>query len=147
MQTHCAPPAAAACIRGDGEHPGLRGRVTFTPCSRGVLVTADISGLPDSETGFFALHIHEGPDCCGEGFPNTSGHYNPEGKPHPQHAGDLPPLVSCGGRAWLSVLTNRFRLGEIIGRTVVIHSHPDDFRTQPSGGAGSKIACGVIRCT
>lgn len=142
MLTQYGPPAAVACMRRNGE---LCGRITFTPCPRGVLVLARIYGLPKSETDFFALHIHEGADCGGEGFSHTAGHYNPKGLPHPQHAGDLPPLLSCDGEAYLAVITNRFSLRDIIGKTVVIHSHPDDFKTQPAGDAGNKIACGVIR--
>lgn len=138
-------PAAAARVRGDAEHSGLQGRVQFIPQCNGTLVIADICGLPESERGFFALHIHEGGDCRGSGFSDTGGHYNPCDEPHPRHAGDLPPLLNCGGRAYLAVLTDRFLVKDVIGRTVVIHSHPDDFCTQPSGSAGTKIACGVIR--
>lgn len=135
---------AVASICGDAAHPELRGSVTFSPHCRGVLVRAKISGLPETESGFFALHIHEGPDCRGDGFPATGGHYNPRGKAHPSHAGDLPPLLSCGGKAWLCVVTDRFRIPDVIGRTVVIHNRADDFHTQPAGNAGEKIACGVI---
>lgn len=138
-------PAAVACVRGDGTHVDLCGHVKFIPCDSGTLVVAEIFGLPDSETGFFALHIHEGGDCCEQGFPNTGGHYNPCEREHPLHAGDLPPLLRCNGKAYLAVLTSRFCIQDVIGKTVMIHSHPDDFKTQPSGGAGSKIACGVIR--
>ncbi len=144
MKTRCVRPAAVAKLRGDGEHPDLRGTVKFIPQCGGVLVIAEVSGLPESEAGFFALHIHEGGDCCGRGFPNTGGHYNPDNRPHPRHAGDLPPLLSCGGSAYLAVQTNRFRAEDIVGMTVVIHDKPDDFRSQPSGNAGGKIACGVI---
>lgn len=144
MTAHGRIPGAAAWVRGDADHPDLRGRVTFTPLCDGTLVTADICGLPESEAGFFAFHIHEGGDCRGAGFPDTKGHYNPGNMPHPMHAGDLPPLLSCGGTAHLAVKTGRFRVREIIGRTVIIHAHPDDFKTQPSGDSGSKIACGVI---
>jgi len=52
--------------------------------------------------------------------------------------------LSCDGNAYMQVLTNRFSVREILGKTVVIHSHPDDFHTQPAGNAGEKIACGVI---
>lgn len=135
-------PAAIACIQGKAS-----GMVKFYPQGRGTLVVAEIRGLPDSETNFFALHIHEGSDCCGEGYPNTGSHYNPCDALHPRHAGDLPALLSCNGRASMAVVTGRFRVQDVIGRTVVIHSHPDDFKTQPSGGAGEKIACGVIRRT
>jgi len=110
------------------------------------LIVAKISGLPaDSETGFFGFHIHKGNTCTGADFSGTDSHYNPTEQAHPEHAGDLPPLLRCNGSAYLSVRTDRFSVKEIIGRTVVIHSEPDDFHTQPAGNAGRKIACGVIR--
>lgn len=135
---------AAAWIYGGETHPELIGKVSFTPCLQGTVVTARIFGLPESETGFFAFHIHEGNGCGGEDFSDTGSHYNPDAMPHPRHAGDLPPLLSCGGNAYLSVLTDRFSVREIIGRTVVIHSGTDDFKTQPAGNAGTKIGCGEI---
>ena len=122
---------------------GISGTVYFTPQAAGVLVTAQLSGLP--RDGFFAFHIHEGPSCSGAGLADTKGHFNPTGAAHPDHAGDLPPLLSCNGSAYLSVLTDRFALEDILGRTVVIHSSTDDFRTQPSGNPGEKLACGIIR--
>lgn len=134
-------PDAVAIIRGEG----IRGIVRFFQKRCGVQVEAQITGLPDNESGFFAFHIHQGFDCGGKDFGDTGGHYNPDGAPHPRHAGDLPPLLSAGGKAYLKVETNRFRLPEVLGRTVVIHSEADDFHTQPAGNAGSKIACGVIR--
>ena len=138
---------AIACMHGGDAYPGLRGTVRFVPRKSGTLVVAEISGLPVTDTGFFAFHIHEGGNCSGSGFPNTGGHYNPDDRDHPLHAGDLPPLLSSGGSAYLAVMTDRFRIKDIIGRTVVIHSGPDDFKTQPAGNAGNKIACGVIRST
>ena len=141
-------PQATARLTGSAAAPGLSGTVQFCQMPQGVLVTIHISGLPrDNPGGFFALHIHEGTNCAGDGFPGTLGHYNLSEAPHPSHAGDLPPLLANNGEAYLSVLTNRFRLTEVVGRTVVIHSGPDDFRSQPAGNAGSKIACGVIRAT
>ena len=144
MKNNVRAVSAIACIHGDAAHPKLRGKLRLYPHCSGTMVVAEICGLPESDTGFFALHIHEGCSCVGEGFPETGGHYNPGGEKHPCHAGDLPPLLSCDGTARLSVVTNRFRVGDVLGRTVVVHSHPDDFHTQPSGGAGEKIACGVI---
>ena len=122
---------------------GIKGTVWFSQQTDGVLVTAQIIGLPRG--GFFAFHIHEGSNCGGEGFADTGGHFNPAQVPHPDHAGDLPPLLSCNGRAYLSVLTDRFCAEEVIGRTVVIHSGTDDFMSQPAGNPGEKLACGVIR--
>ena len=135
---------AVALVRGGTAAPGLGGRVEFYDHPDGTLVTAHIWGLPQSETGFFALHIHGGAGCGGSDFSDTEGHFNPAGVIHPMHAGDLPPLLSVGGNAYLSVLTGRFRVDDILGRTVVIHSNPDDFRTQPAGNAGEKIGCGII---
>ncbi len=137
---------AKACVKGNNQAPALKGNVTFTQKPDGVIVTAQIQGLPQSETGFYALHIHEGENCGGMDFAETGGHYNPKGMPHPKHAGDLPPLLSYhGGMAFMQVMTSRFRVEEIIGRTVVIHSGTDDFQSQPAGNAGTKIACGLIR--
>lgn len=145
MYNQSERPAAIARIQGDAAHPALQGTVRFYPRSRGTLVVADILGLPDTESGFFGFHIHEGSDCTGTGFAATGNHFDPKKRPHPQHAGDLPPLLSSNGTAWLSVLTGRFQFWDIIGKTVVIHNRPDDYTTQPSGNAGNKIACGVIR--
>lgn len=139
-------PHAIASIQGGRNAPHLSGEVQFFKKKYGVLVMARIFGLPkDNASGFFGFHIHAGTDCGGEDFANTAGHYNPGGKLHPSHAGDLPPLLSCNGSAYMTVMTDRFSVDEIIGRTVVIHDSPDDFRSQPAGNAGRKIACGVIR--
>lgn len=138
-------PDAVARIQGGEEAPGLSGCVQFYQESGCVLIVAEISGLPESETGFFGFHIHQGESCSGTDFSGTGSHYNPSDQAHPKHAGDLPPLLVCRGNAYLSVKTDRFSVQEIIGRTVVIHSDPDDFRSQPAGNAGKKITCGVIR--
>ena len=137
--------SAKAVINGDDKYPKLHGEVTFRRLKEGVLVTARVSGLPKTESGFYGFHIHEGKSCDGDGFPKTKGHYNPKDRPHPSHVGDLLPLLSCKGSAYMQVKTDRFRICDIIGRTIIIHSDTDDFRTQPSGDAGEKIACGVIR--
>ncbi len=134
-----------AQIRGGAQAPQLTGCVQFYQESGCVLIVARISSLPkESKTGFFGFHIHEGISCSGTDFSGTGSHYNPTGQMHPKHAGDLPPLLACQGNAYLSVRTDRFSVKDIIGRTVVIHSDPDDFHSQPAGNAGNKIACGVI---
>ena len=138
-------PDAIARIRGGSEAPQLRGCVRFYQQKGCVLLVASISGLPaESKTGFFGFHIHQGNCCSGADFSGTGSHYDPANQPHPKHAGDLPPLLACRGNAFLSIKTDRFSVNEIMGRTVVIHSEPDDFHTQPAGNAGKKIACGVI---
>lgn len=138
-------PDAVAMVWGGINAPDLIGEVRFFQNRDFVTVSVNISGLPYSESGFFGFHIHEGISCTGEGFSNTGSHYNPTVKHHPLHSGDLPPLIKCNGGAYMTVMTDRFRVADIIGKTVVIHSMPDDFSTQPSGNAGTKIACGVIR--
>ena len=137
-------PDAVAQITGGVDAPRLSGCIQFYQESGCVLIMAKISGLPESETGFFGFHIHHGNTCAGADFFGTGSHYNPAERAHPEHAGDLPPLLRCNGSACLSIRTDRFSVKEIIGRTVVIHSEPDDFHSQPAGNAGNKIACGVI---
>ena len=145
MQCCRKRPDAVAKIRGGMEAPQLSGCVQFYQENGCVLIEARVSGLPrESETGFFGFHIHQGETCSGMDFSGTGSHYNPMDQPHPKHPGDLPPLLACQGNAYLSVKTDRFSVNEIIGRTVVIHSDPDDFHSQPAGNAGKKIACGVI---
>lgn len=138
-------PDAVAQITGGVDTPRLSGCVQFYQENGCVLIMVKISGLPKSETGFFGFHVHQGNACTGADFSGTGSHYNPVERAHPEHAGDLPPLLRCNGSAYLSVRTDRFSVKEIIGRTVVIHSDPDDFHSQPAGNAGKKIACGVIR--
>ena len=145
MQYCGKTPYATAQIYGGTEAPQLSGCVQFYQENGCVLIVAKISGLPkESETSFFGFHIHQGDNCSGTDFSGTGSHYNPSDQTHPKHAGDLPPLLACQGNAYLSVRTDRFSVADIIGRTVIIHSGPDDFHSQPAGNAGKKIACGVI---
>ena len=108
---------------------------------------------PGQEHGF---HIHEAGDCSSGDGMSAKGHFNPLGKPHgnpssaERHAGDLPSLkADKGGRAKLDVTVDNITLRpgptSIIGRGVIIHADPDDYRTQPTGNAGARLACGVIK--
>lgn len=147
----CQRPHAVAQIRGAGEGERIRGCVRFWQTPWGVLVSAEITGLPaegECKNRIFAFHIHSGERCAGnesDPFADTGTHYNPDNCAHPHHAGDLPPLFGNAGYAFQTVLTDRFRVREIIGKTVVIHAQPDDMMTQPSGNSGTKIGCGEIR--
>lgn len=134
---------AKTIIKGSEAYPNIHGEVLFYNEKNDVLIHADICGLPQNDSGFYGFHIHEGTDC-GSNFKNTGGHLNLEECPHPFHTGDLPPLLSCSGNAYMTVKTDRFKVKDIIGRTVIIHYGADDFRTQPSGDSGEKIACGII---
>lgn len=144
-------PRAVAKVRGSEEYPQISGTVKFYQMLYGVFVVSEIKGLPNPkgrcESPVFAFHIHGGGSCTGNSedpFANAGTHYNPGNCPHPYHAGDMPPLFGSNGMAFSAFLTDRFNVGEVIGKTVIIHSAPDDFTTQPSGNSGKKIACGVI---
>lgn len=145
-------PAAQAVVTGNPEYPNIYGVVSFYPAKGAIVVAASIDGLPsdpgDCGGRFFGFHIHMGSACAGNAedpFADAEGHYNPADCPHPEHAGDLPPLLGNRGYALSTVLTSRFTLDQVMGRTVIIHLDPDDFHSQPSGNSGQKIACGVIR--
>ena len=140
-------PEHYARLKGNADHPDIEGMVLFYRFRRGTVVVADITGLPTDGMNIFGFHIHEGFSCTGNAedvFADTKGHFNPYGVKHPGHAGDMPVLFGNGGKAWMAFFTERFLPGEVTGRTVVIHDMPDDFASQPAGGAGEKIACGVI---
>ena len=144
-------PNAYARISGGPNNSTINGLVYLYQLPTGVFLVAQVQGLPDSTAAcapnIYAFHIHEGSSCTGNAedpFADTGGHYNPHNCPHPAHAGDLPPLFSNHGYALMSVFTDRFTVNEVIGRAFIIHAHPDDFTTQPSGNSGAKIACGKI---
>ena len=142
-------PVAYARLNGSEEYRGLIGDVYFYPDRGGCIVSVRMNGLPSGSTEcgkcrFFAFHIHEGGACTGEGFQDAGMHYDPGSCSHPNHAGDLPPLLGCNGRAFMAVLTERFTPWDVIGKTVIVHEGVDDFTCQPAGNAGKRIACGVI---
>lgn len=137
-------PAAYANLTGSKDTAGLTGVVRFYQQPGGIVVEVSVRGLPENQAGMYGFHIHEGNACSGTDFSTAGGHFNPNYLQHPRHAGDLPSLLSCNGKAYMRVLTDRFSIQDILGRTVVIHNMPDDFRSQPSGDSGDKIACGVI---
>lgn len=144
-------PAAVAYIRGDREHSDIKGVAQFYQAPQGVLIVTEVMNLPtkegECEKGIFALHIHEGTTCTGteeDAFANAMTHFNPNHCGHPYHAGDMPPLFENDGYALTVFVTNRFKLEDVLGKTVIVHDKRDDFTTQPSGDSGMKIACGVI---
>lgn len=145
-------PFAQAILQGGENNRSLYGKVQFYSVFEGTLVCTEVFGLPKGEGNcsgkVFGFHIHEGKSCFGtkeSPFSSTGMHYNPKNCPHPLHAGDMPPLVSDGGYTWMTFYTKHFSAEEVVGRTVVIHSSADDFKTQPSGDSGEKIACGIIK--
>jgi Cu-Zn family superoxide dismutase len=113
-----------------------------------------VEGLkPGQEHGF---HIHEKGDCSSGDGMSTGGHFNPLGKPHAahdaaeRHAGDLPSLkADANGRVDAHLSLSGLTIGsgptDIVGRGLIVHAQPDDFKTQPTGNSGARIACGVIQ--
>lgn len=145
------PADAQASVHGSTSYPNISGTVGFYQMSGAVLVVAQVQGLPQGSgtcaANIFGLHIHEGSSCTGnteDPFANTDGHFNPTGCPHPSHAGDLPPLFGNRGYSFMIVMTDRFSVNSVLGRTVVVHANRDDFTSQPAGDSGAKIACGKI---
>jgi len=130
------------------------GRVTFHETEGKTFIRADVNGLaPNRQFGF---HVHEKGDCSAPDFMSAGGHFNPDAQPHgdhkagPAHAGDLPNLSSNGeGVAVLSyhssVLTVAPGPRSVVTRAVVVHASPDDYKSQPAGNAGARIACGVVK--
>jgi Cu-Zn family superoxide dismutase len=130
------------------------GEATFEQTGNKVTVVVYVQGLkPGQDHGF---HIHEVGDCSSGDGMSAKGHFNPHSKPHgPQgtaerHAGDLPSLrANQQGRAKIDVELEMITLtpgpANIIGRALIVHADPDDFKTQPTGNAGARIACGVIQ--
>lgn len=149
-------PYAQAEIRGSDLAPDIHGTIRFYTAPSGTIVEAKVEGLPTMtsptatpQVGPFGFHIHEG-GACGSAsgaspFAEAGGHYNPTQQPHPLHAGDLPVLFPNEGFSYLRTYTDRFSPADVVGRTVVVHQMPDDFRTQPAGDSGMRIACGPIR--
>lgn len=129
------------------------GTVTFTQAGDKVRVEANVSGLkPNAEHGF---HVHEKGDCSSGDGMSTGGHFNPLGKAHgahggaEHHAGDLPSLKSdAAGNAKFTVLVDIVTVSpgatSVVGRGMIVHRDPDDYKTQPTGNAGPRIACAVI---
>ena len=133
------------------------GTVTFTQVAENrVRVTGTVTGLaPGREHGF---HIHEAGDCSSGDGMSAKGHFNPFAKPHgnpmagEHHAGDLPALkADATGTATVDAQIEGISVApgpaSIVGRGLIVHADPDDYKTQPTGNAGARIACAVIQRT
>lgn len=148
---------AVAFIKGGNLAPKLYGTVCFVDVPLGVMVYVYVKNLPEyapssqfkPPIGPFGFHLHE-KGCCDidnleKPFTCAGGHFNPDNQPHGNHAGDFPPLFSNDGVCIMSFFTNRFKVKDIINQAVIIHENPDDFKSQPSGNAGRRIACGIVK--
>ena len=128
------------------------GTVRFTQQRDGVMVQVRVSGLtPGQQHGF---HVHEKGDCSSGDGMSTGGHFNPTNKPHgPQdaehHAGDLPSLKAdsngvAEGVYTVAGISIGSGVADIVGKGLIVHAQPDDYKTQPTGNSGARIACAVI---
>ena len=131
----------------------VTGNVVFVQEGRKLFVVAEVRGLKPGPHGF---HVHEKGDCSAADFASAGGHFNPHGQPHgdptmgAHHAGDMPLLVAdanglATARAELRSMTIGGGASDVVGKAVVVHADADDFRSQPAGNSGARIACGVIK--
>ncbi|KAB3530348.1 superoxide dismutase family protein [Alkaliphilus serpentinus] len=146
-----------AIIKGGPLAPNINGVVYFVDIPEGTQVCANVNGLPpfkpatnsSDPIGPHGFHIHEFGNCevgdPSNPFQLAGGHWNPDNQPHGNHAGDFPVLFSNNGAARTCFFTNRFKPWEVLGKSIIIHQSPDDYRSQPAGDAGKRLACGVIQ--
>jgi Cu-Zn family superoxide dismutase len=168
MIKFATPIAAALIVSACASYPGgpkvtaqlvpttgnaASGTVSFVKHGNAVLVSGEVRGLaPNKEHGF---HVHDKGDCSSGDGMSTGGHFNPQAKAHgahdhsEHHAGDLVSLrADASGVARFSYTSSSITVGEgvtdVIGRGLIVHRDPDDFKTQPTGNSGARIACAVI---
>ena len=148
-------PVGATAELKAAEGQGVSGTLMFAPAGDGVHLTGSIKGLPPGSTHGF--HLHEKGDCSAPDFSSAGPHFNPTSQPHgdpsgtARHLGDLPNVTADGEGsveldAKLSGLTLRTgEANDIVNKAIVVHAKPDDYKSQPSGESGGRIACGIIK--
>lgn len=163
MNTTAPPPepetiqaeSATATLQGAPEDTDFKGTITFTPEGDGVRVVAHLEGVDtDGQHGF---HVHETGECThGEGskhFTSAGSHFNPAGVEHacpptePRHAGDLGNIEVTNGAGHVEASTTLLSLSgpnSVVGKAIILHAKADDCKTQPTGDAGDRLACGVV---
>ncbi|MDO6438865.1 superoxide dismutase family protein [Cyclobacterium sp. 1_MG-2023] len=153
-ETDTAEQTAMAVLSG-ASGSEVSGTATFTQTAEGkVKLVLSVNNL---STGKHAVHLHENGDCSAADATSAGGHWNPEGEEHGKrgegefHAGDINNLtVGEDGLGSLVMVVDGWSIGDgedsdILNKAVIIHAEADDFTSQPSGAAGSRVACGVIQ--
>jgi len=146
------PPKEAAAELAPTAKSKTKGTISFKEVEGGVEVTANVEGL---SPGDHAWHVHEKGDCSAPDATSAGGHFNPSGHKHgapdaaEHHEGDFGNLTAGkDGKATKTFVMKGITLGEgntsIAGKGFIVHEKADDFKTQPTGNAGGRIACGVI---
>ena len=145
------PVTRAVAVLHPAKEGSVTGTLTFARAAGAVKVSGRISGLAPGTHGF---HIHEFGDCSAADFSSAGGHYNPTGHQHAgtaearRHIGDMGNIeTGSDGVATVDYTDSRLRFEGahgILGRGVIVHANPDDLKTQPTGNAGGRVACGVI---
>lgn len=133
----------------------VSGKLAVVPMGDGVHVTGEIGGLPPNSVHGF--HIHEKGDCSAVDASSAGGHFNPAGTSHGKaetgahHAGDADNLVADAqgvakvDRHFGGVTLGGGAANDVAGKAVIVHASPDDYKSQPAGNAGARLACGVIK--
>lgn len=153
-QAPASETATATLVGGPGD-TDFKGTVTFTPEGDGVRVVAHLEGV--DQAGQHGFHVHETGECThGEGskhFTSAGGHFNPTGAEHacpptePRHAGDLGNIEVTNGNGHAEITTTLLSLSganSVVGKAIILHAKADDCKTQPTGDAGDRLACGVV---
>lgn len=134
----------------------VKGTAVFSQSESGIVtMIAVLGGLSE---GTHAIHLHEKSDCSSADGKSTGGHWNPTAQPHGKwgddkgyHKGDIGNFTAdANGNGTITHITNEWCIGcedpqkDILGKAVIVHQGTDDFTSQPSGAAGSRVSCGAV---
>ena len=133
----------------------VTGTVHFTQEGNIVTMVATISGLSE---GTHAIHLHEKADCSSDDGTSSGGHWNPTAQPHGKwgaaegfHKGDIGNFeADADGNGSITFTSDQWCIGcgddtkDILGKAIIVHEGTDDFTSQPSGAAGTRVSCGGV---